>query len=281
MRRRAIVACATASLVFGLGWQVSAFARPLEGPHAAVITTSTGISAPGGSLIVNGQNFVSDESIVLTLFSHGVPIGSTSSNGSGSFSTSVTIPSGTTPGEHTIIATGGTGDSAGTGIDVLNSQTTAAPSVASLGSGPTASAPASAPATAAKTLRLSRITLVPGQGTVMSGHGCTPGAKVVVSINGREVALTTANSQGAFSAALTPLDQGVGQVRVTATCGSKSFVAFATLVTTAKVSAPEGSVAVFGTFVLLGAVLVRGQFGSTAARRRRRRRAASDILGTA
>jgi hypothetical protein len=272
MRRRVIAACATASLVIGLGWQVSAFARPLEGPHAAVITTSSGISTPGGSLTVNGQNFAADETILLTLFSHAVPIGATSSNGIGSFSTSVTIPPGTTLGEHTIVATGGTGDSAATGIDVVIKQiTAAAPSVAALGSGPSASAP--------KTLQLSRITLVPGQGTVMTGHGCAPGAQVVVSINGREVALTTANSQGAFSASLTPLDQGVGQVKVTATCGSKSFVAFATLVTTAKVSAPEGSVAVFGTFVLLGAVLVRGQFGSTAARRRRRRRGAADILG--
>ena len=114
----------------------------------------------------------------------------------------------------------------------------------------------------------------------MRGHGCAPGAQVVVSINGREVALTTANSQGAFSASLTPLDQGVGQVKITATCGLKSFVAYANLVTTAKVSAPEGGAAVFGTFVLLGAVLLRGQFGSTAARRRRRRRGVADILGT-
>jgi len=272
MRRSLIAACAAASLVIGLGWQVSAYARPLEGPHAAFITTSSGISAPGGSLIVNGQNFAPGESILLTLFSLGVPIGSTSTNGTGSFSTPVTIPPGTTPGDHTIVATGGTGDSAVTGIDVVINQVIATPSIAALGSGPSASAPP-------KTLQLSHITLVPGQGTVMTGHGCAPGAQVVVSINGREVALTTANSQGAFSTSLTPLDQGVGQVRITATCGVKSFVAFANLVTTAKVSAPEGGAAVFGTFVLLGAVLVRGQFGSTAARRRRRRRGAADILG--
>lgn len=271
MRRRVLVACATASLVVGLGWQVSAFARPLEGPRAAFITTSSGISAPGGTLMVDGQNFAPGESILLTLFSDAVPLGGTSSNGTGSFSTSVTIPPGTTPGEHTIVATGATGDSATTGINVLINQTIAAPSIAALGSGPSASAP--------KTLTLSHITLVPGEGTVMTGHGCAPGAKVIVSINGREVALTTANSQGAFSTSLTPLDQGVGQVKVTATCGPKSFVAFANLVTTAKVSAPEGGAAVFGTFVLLGAVLVRGQFGSTAARRRRRRRGAADILG--
>ncbi len=206
----------------------------------------------------------------MTLFSNGVPVGSTSSNPTGSFSTSITIPSDTIPGEHTIVATGGTGDSASTGINVVIDQAAAGPSIAGLGSGPSPSAPT--------TLQLSRITLVPGEGTVMRGRGCAPGANVVVSIDGREVAQTTANSQGAFSAALTPLDQGVGQVKVTAQCGSKSFVAFATLTTTAKVSAPEGSVAVFGTFVLLGAVLVRGQFGSSAARRRRRRRGAADVL---
>ncbi len=150
MRRRLIVACATASLVIGLGWQVSAFARPLEGPRAAFITTSSGISAPGGSLTVNGQNFAPGETILLTLFSHGVPIGGTSSNGIGSFSTSVTIPSGTTPGEHTIVATGATGDSANTGIDVVINQVinqaTAAPSIAALGSGPSAGPPEDASA---------------------------------------------------------------------------------------------------------------------------------------
>ena len=70
MRRKVIVACVTASVLVGLGWQVSAFARPLEGPHAAFITTSSWISAPGGSLTVNGQNFAPDETILLTLFSH-------------------------------------------------------------------------------------------------------------------------------------------------------------------------------------------------------------------
>jgi hypothetical protein len=41
------------------------------------------------------------------------------------------------------------------------------------------------------------------------------------------------------------------------------------VVATSKVSTPEGSAAVFGVFVLLGMVLLRGQFGGNARRRRR------------
>jgi hypothetical protein len=267
MRRSLIVACAAASLVVGLGWQVAAVARPLEGPHAAAISTSASFVSPGGSLTVFGQNFVHDESILLTLES-------TNSNGNGSFTTQITIPLDASLGEHSIVATGATGDSAATGINLVAGQVTVAPIIASLGSGPASTS------TAPLTLGLSRITLVPGEATVMTGRGCAPGANVVVSINGKEVDQIRANSQGTFSTSLTPLAQGVGQVTVSAVCGSKKFVAIANLVTTAKVSGPEGSVAVFGTFVLLGAVLVRGQFGSTAARRRRRRRGASEILGT-
>ncbi len=276
MKRRLIVASATAGLVLGLGWQVAALASPLEGPRGAVIATSSSISTPGGLLTVTGQNFVPDESITLTLFSHGVTLGSTASNRGGSFSTQVTLPTDTTPGGHTIVANGATGDSARTGITVVITQTPAAPSTAGL----TPPAPSTAGSSTGPpaTLQLSRVTLVPGQPTVMSGRGCAPGAAVLVSINGKRVGQLTADSQGAFSTSLTPFVQGVGQVRVTATCGSKSFVAVATLVTTAKVSAPEGSVAVGGAFVLLGGVLVRGQFGSTA-RRRRRRRGAPTIPG--
>jgi len=101
-----------------------------------------------------------------------------------------------------------------------------------------------------------------------------------VFIEGKEGEQITADSQGTFSTSLTPPDPGVGQVTISAVCGSKRFVAVATLVTTAGVSGPEGSVAVGGAFVLLGAVLVRGQFGSTTNRRRRRRRGTSDFVDT-
>lgn len=94
---------------------------------------------------------------------------------------------------------------------------------------------------------------------------------------GRVVGTATVNGQGAFSALVSPPDQ-TGQVTVTASCGSKRFAALVSVVDTSTVSPPEGSVAVFGIFVLLGAVLIRGQFGSATRRRRRRRIGASDIL---
>ncbi len=266
------MACASASLLIVLGWQAASFGY---GPHAAAIAASAAISADGGSLTISGQNFLPDEAITLTL--DGVIVGSARANGSGSFSTSITIPSDTSPGKHSIIATGASGDSASTAITVEILPTTPAPHVA----GPTTPAPHVAASgsgpSAAKTLQVSRHTLVPGQPTVISGRGCAPGALVVVSIEGKEVELTRADSQGAFSASLAP-PGGVGQVTVTATCGSKKFVAVLTLVTTAKVSAPAGSVAAFGTFVLLGGLLVRGQFGTTSRRGRRKHRGASDVL---
>jgi hypothetical protein len=122
--------------------------------------------------------------------------------------------------------------------------------------------------------------VVPGEPTVLTGQGCVPGAQVVLSIAGKQVGLTTANSQGAFSTSYTPSGIAAGQVTITATCGAMKFATLLSMVTAAAVSAPEGSAAVFGTFVLLGAVLLRGQFGSRTRRRsRRRRRPASEVLG--
>jgi hypothetical protein len=50
------------------------------------------------------------------------------------------------------------------------------------------------------------------------------------------------------------------------------------IVATSTVWSPEGSAGIFGVFVLLGLVLLRGQYTSNATRRRRRRRGAADIL---
>ena len=101
---------------------------------------------------------------------------------------------------------------------------------------------------------------------------------MVLSIGGRTVGTTTANSQGAFSTSITPPDQGAGRVTVTATCGSTQLTALLAVVATSTVSTPEGSAAIFAVFVLLGAVLLRGQFTSNVTRRRRRRRSAADIF---
>ncbi len=125
---------------------------------------------------------------------------------------------------------------------------------------------------------LSSKALVPGESLVLRGSGCAPGIEVPIFIDGRRVSSTTANSQGSFSAAVTP-DQ-VGQLTITAKCGAKTFVSFALVVATSKALSPAGSSAVFGVFVLLGVVLLRGQITGGGSTRRRRRRGAADVLAS-
>jgi hypothetical protein len=136
------------------------------------------------------------------------------------------------------------------------------------------------PVSQSKSLVLTRATLIPGETTTANGVGCAPGSQVVIAVGGTTIAETTANSQGDFSALITPPDQGAARLTVTATCGSTQLATLLSLVSTATVSTPEGGAGVFCVFVLLGAVLLRGQFTSNVTRRRgrRRRRGAADIL---
>ena len=141
MRRRLIVACATTGLVVGLGWPVSAFANSSSGqgqggqgqggqgnghgngggkygPHGPWFTESSSRTHPGGCLWVDGGSFSSNESIALMLYNQQVTLGSTRSDGNGSFSMKVCIPSSTKSGDYTIVPHGASGDSAATGITV-------------------------------------------------------------------------------------------------------------------------------------------------------------------
>lgn len=109
--------------VLGLGVATPAFAY---GPNAAVITTSTSVAGPGGSLTVFGSSFVPGETITLVLHSTPVTLGTTTADASGSFSTNVTIPSDTPPGAHKLIATGSSGDSSTTALTVTGGTATVA-----------------------------------------------------------------------------------------------------------------------------------------------------------
>lgn len=107
---------AAVALGLSLAWAGPAFAY---GPGGApALTSNSSSTTPGGSLLVTGSNFVPDEGITLTLHSTPVILGTTTATGSGTFSVTVTIPSDTTPGTHTILASGTTGDSATTTIVV-------------------------------------------------------------------------------------------------------------------------------------------------------------------
>jgi hypothetical protein len=97
---------------------------------------------------------------------------------------------------------------------------------------------------------------------------------VILTIDGQQVGSTTTDSQGRFATTITPPERGAGQVTVTATCGSTQLATLLSLVVTSTVTSPEGGAAVFGVFILVGFVLLRGQITSNGTRRRRRRGAA-------
>jgi len=121
--------------------------------------------------------------------------------------------------------------------------------------------------------------VIPGESTTATGVGCVPGSQVVLAIGSTNVGYGTADSQGAFAVSFTPSSQLTGLRQVTATCGSLQLATLLAVVTTSTVSTPEGAAGVFGVFILLGAVLLRGQFTSNVTRRRRRRnRGAKEIL---
>jgi hypothetical protein len=239
-RRIALTVIAAGAAV--IGWPASAFATTYN-PNAAFLGTGTSLVVPCGSTTITGTGFQPSQFVSVTLGS--VTSGATITGPNGSFSTSLTIPPGTSPGTYTLISTGPGGSSASTELFI--------------GKGGCQSVPL-----------LSHSTLVPGESTEVRGTGCVPGEQVVLTIAGRQVGQATANSQGMFSASVTPPGSGVGQFNVTASCGSRSFGVLLSVVSTSKVSAPEGATAVFGVFVLLGFVLLWGQFGSSASRRRRK-----------
>jgi hypothetical protein len=233
---------------------VLAPAAAVGGGGSGIVFTGLGTSIvqPCASTILAGLGFQPNEPITVTLGKE--TIGKTNAETNGSFSTPVTIPAGTAPGTYILASVGATGFSSSTDLTVGTAGCRVVP-------------------------HLSQSTVIPGETTVVSGSGCVPETPVVLTIAGKEVGHTTANSQGHFSARITPPGNGVGEVTVTATCGSRTFAVLLNLVATSKGLSPEGSTAVFAVFVLLGIFLLRGLFTSGAGRRRRKRQGASDVLG--
>jgi uncharacterized repeat protein (TIGR01451 family) len=128
-------------------------------------------------------------------------------------------------------------------------------------------------------LTLSPSSISPGGSTVVSGVGCPADTPVVIAIDGKTVGHSRSDGRGRFSTRITPPSTlKVGPHRVTATCGPVTLSAtLNVVVTTSTNSIPEGAAAAFAVFVLLGVILLRGQFDTNASSRRRRRGAA-DVL---
>jgi hypothetical protein len=242
VRRRIVLTVAVAGLAAVVGWPTAAFAY---GPNGVFVGTNSSLAVPCGSTTVSGTGFVPTEPVTLLLEPGSVSLGTAASDATGSFSTSFTLPQGTDPGTYTLFSSGGPLASALTELTV----------------GP------------GGCHVLSHSTIDPGGSTELHGQGCVPGNQVVLTLDGNVVGQATANSQGMFSASIIPRGYKIGQETVTASCGSRTFGIALAVVSTAAARTPESTTAVFGVFVLLGLVLLWGQFGTSASRRRRHRRA--------
>lgn len=105
--------------LFGtLAWSTMAGADSVSyGPTVTTeITTTSAIVDPCGTTTVSGTGFQPGEAVTITL--QGAVIGTATADATGSFSTSVTIPTGTPAGTYTIVSTGSTGDSSSTQLTV-------------------------------------------------------------------------------------------------------------------------------------------------------------------
>ena len=257
MGRRIAVALVTAGLAGAIGWPTAAFAATsvpsyVTGSGVPFTGTGTSVVDPCGSTILTGFGFQPNEPVFLEL--GGTTVGLTTAGTTGTISTTVTVPPGTAPGTYTLTVAGATGSS-GTDMTVGHGGCHLAPS-------------------------LSQEAVDPGGSTTVSGAGCVPEAPVVLVVEQKVVGRTTANAQGHFSTTIAPRGTGLGQFTVTASCGSRTFDVLLDVVSTAKLSSPEASTAVFGVFVLLGIVLLRGLLGGSGTRRRRKRPGDSTLGGS-
>jgi hypothetical protein len=99
-----------------LAWSGTAFAY---GPtNLTQISTSSAIVDPCGATSVSGSGFQPGETVTLTLGGSNKVVGTVTADPNGSFTTNVTIPSGTSPGNYTITSTGSAGDTSSTTITV-------------------------------------------------------------------------------------------------------------------------------------------------------------------
>ncbi|HUC03914.1 MAG TPA: putative Ig domain-containing protein [Acidimicrobiales bacterium] len=123
-------------------------------------------------------------------------------------------------------------------------------------------------------ITLSTSTLVPGESTTVRGEGCAAGSTVQLVLDGHPVGSTTATAAGRFTATVVPQSADIGPHTLTATCGSTREAVVVTMVALSKLSTPESGAAIFCVFILLGLILLRGQYYTNGTRRRRKRTAA-------
>jgi LPXTG-motif cell wall-anchored protein len=101
--RRLFLAALLGVMFFGMSASAFAATYPPSGPTAG---SSSAAVSDGGTLTLTGQGWLPGSQVDLTLFSTPVPLGTATVAADGSFTKTVTIPSSTPPGNHTIVMSG-------------------------------------------------------------------------------------------------------------------------------------------------------------------------------
>jgi hypothetical protein len=180
------------------------------------LTLSATTLSPGQQFTASGAGFAANTQVTITLQSQPVTLATVVANAQGQFTVTLTIPAGTTPGTHTVIATGQAPDgSARTLSQTVN-----------------VVAQAGGPGTTA---------VIPGQQVIVSGTGFAPNSTVVISPASSPttvLATVTTDASGSFSVPVTiPAGTSPGSLTLRATGVAPDGVA-RTVTQTVNVAAP-------------------------------------------
>ncbi len=116
MRLRLAVTSFVVCLAVTAAWSAAAYGYGSTNHTSTSVTNA--VVDPCSSTTITGSGFQPSESVTITLIHAPTVLGTATTDSSGSFSASVTIPSGTAPGSYTAVSTGSSGDSASTGLTV-------------------------------------------------------------------------------------------------------------------------------------------------------------------
>lgn len=107
-------------------------------------------------------------------------------------------------------------------------------------------------------LEVAQPSVFPGGRTTVTGHGCTPGSAVQLSIDGDAVGTAKADDDGSFETELDVPELGVGRYELQARCGP-TITAPLDIVLTSTSQASTWTLGVLVFFVLGGLVVSRGR----------------------
>ncbi len=104
-------------------------------------------------------------------------------------------------------------------------------------------------------------TLVPGQEARATGGGCDAQSAVLLTVNRTRVGSARANTNGSFSTRIYPSALHPGEHELKAACGPTMTASLAMVVTSSNSTAEQIAVAL-AVLVILGVLLLKGQYGS-------------------